>query len=103
MVLGRSPASVLVKLPVPMPSVVLLLETVGFGLVFQHTPRKVTESPPSELIEPPLTAAFCVIEVIVAVVSTGRSASVFSDPVFLQENKVNEKRTLVTQEVSISN
>jgi hypothetical protein len=44
---------VLVKEPVPDPSVVLKLDVVGFGLVLQHIPRCVTAEPPLEITLPP--------------------------------------------------
>jgi len=46
----------LVNDPVPDPSVVLLFAVVGFEEVLQHTPRAVTEAPPSLEMFPPLDA-----------------------------------------------
>ena len=43
----------LVKEPVPDPSVVWLSVATGFGVMFQHTPRAVTGSPPSAVTSPP--------------------------------------------------
>ena len=44
----------LVKLPVPSPSVVILLLIVGFKSVPQHTPLAETIAMPSEVTLPPL-------------------------------------------------
>ena len=61
----------LVKVPVPVPSVVCALLMVGFWFILQHTPRAVTEAPPSLLIVPPETALLLLIEEIPAVVREG--------------------------------
>ena len=62
----------LVNVPVPVPSVVLVLNAiVGFADVFQHTPRAVTGAFPSLVIFPPLLAVVCVINVITEVVRVG--------------------------------
>ena len=66
----------LVKVPGPEPSVVLELAKEGFWVVAQHTPRAVTEEPPSDVILPPLVAVVEVIADGVAVVSTGAIAVV---------------------------
>jgi len=66
----------LVKLPVPVPSVVLLSVIEGFWLVLQQTPLAVTPDPPSELMLPPLLAEVEVTEVNALVVKTGRLAVV---------------------------
>jgi len=79
-VLAVKPVRELVKLPVPVPSVVLVLnEIVGFADVLQHTPRAVTVAPPSLVILPPLVAVVLVIEdaaVVVRVGTTGATALV---------------------------
>ena len=59
------------KLPVPLPSVVCESVRVGFWEVLQHTPRAVTDAPPSEVTLPPLVAEFSVILLIADVVTTG--------------------------------
>jgi hypothetical protein len=70
--LSVSPVRLLVNAPVPVPSVVLVLnEIVGFDVVFQHTPRAVTDAPPSLVILPPLVAVELVIEDAAVVVSVG--------------------------------
>ena len=52
-----------IKLPVPLPSVVLVVSAaVGPGEVLQQTPRAVTAEPPSLLILPPLRADVFVIK-----------------------------------------
>lgn len=50
---GFSPLNVLEKVPIPEPSLVLELLTVGFCSVLQQTPRDVTEAPPSLVTLPP--------------------------------------------------
>ena len=58
------PVIELEKFPIPVPSVVFVEnDTVGFGLVFQTTPRAVTKAPPSDSIDPPLVNALEVIAV----------------------------------------
>ena len=66
----------LVKLPVPVPSLVLLLAVVGFWLVLQQTPRAVTVAPPSEVTFPPLVAVVWVIFEAAVVEITGRVTAV---------------------------
>ena len=61
----------LVKVPVPLPSVVLLLVMVGPEEVPQHIPLEVTALPASEIMLPPLEAALSVIELISEVVIFG--------------------------------
>jgi len=59
--LAVSPVMLLVKVPVPDPSVVLELEVVGLVLVLQHIPLAVTDAFPSEVTFPPPEAV--VVEV----------------------------------------
>jgi len=67
-----SPVILLVKLPVPDPSTVLVLNaTVAPELVLQQTPRAVTAEPPSPLIVPPDEADDAVIAAIAVVVRLG--------------------------------
>jgi hypothetical protein len=47
---------------------------VGLIEVFQHTPRAVTEDPPSLVIFPPQVAVLVVIEITVVVVRVGITA-----------------------------
>ena len=62
----------LVKLPAPDPSVVLVLNaTVGAADVLQQTPRAVIVEPPSEVVTPPDTAVVELIAVIAFVTRTG--------------------------------
>jgi hypothetical protein len=75
-VAGLSPVRLLTKLPVPTPSIVLLLDIVGSADVFQHTPLAVIAAPPSEVIFPPLEAVVPETEVTVEVVTVGISALV---------------------------
>ena len=71
--LSDKPVIELVKLPVPVPSVVVSSATVGVGLVLQHTPRAVTVAPPSDVMVPPLCAVVCDIALTSAVVKTGET------------------------------
>ena len=62
----------LVKLPVPVPSAVLVLnEVVAPELVLQQTPLAVTADPPSALTTPPDEADEAVIAEIAVVVKAG--------------------------------
>jgi hypothetical protein len=61
----------LVKLPVPVPSLVLLSAVVGLGLVLQQTPRAVTVAPPSSVTFPPESAVVEVMLEIAVVVMVG--------------------------------
>ncbi len=61
----------LVKLPDPVPFVVLLWLVVGSAAVFQHTPRAVTAPPPSALMVPPVVAPDSVMALTLVLVSTG--------------------------------
>jgi len=58
---GVKPVIELVKLPAPLPSVVLLSAVVGLGAVLQQTPRAVTEVLPSDVTFPPQVAVVSVI------------------------------------------
>jgi len=60
-----------VKLPIPVPSVVIKLLMVGLAVVDQQTPLAVMVPPPAEVIFPPETAVVIVIEVTAAVVRVG--------------------------------
>ena len=67
-----NPVIELVNIPVPVPSVVLVLNTiVGFTDVLQQTPRAVILAPPSLVTFPPLVAVVDVIEDVVAVERVG--------------------------------
>jgi len=61
----------LVNTPVPVPSEVLLSAVVGEPVVFQHTPRAVTASPPSLVTFPPLSAVVPVMLEMAVVVTVG--------------------------------
>ena len=68
----------LAKIPVPVPSIVLVDKAmVGFAVVAQQTPRAVTVAPPSLDILPPLVAVVIVMAVVVAVVIVGNAVDVF--------------------------
>ena len=77
--LNVKPVRLLIKTPVPLPSVVWLSAVVGFGFVPQHTPRKITVAPPSDVTFPPLVAVvghMFVTAVVVTVGSIGFSSVV---------------------------
>ena len=65
----------LVKVPVPVPSEVLLLAIVDPPVVDQHTPRAVTEAPPSYEMMPPdeaeadVMAVICVVLLMVGILA----------------------------------
>ena len=64
----------LVKIPVPVPSVVLVGKAiVGLAAVLQQTPRAVMVAPPSAVTLPPLAAVVMVIAVIEVVVTVGNA------------------------------
>ena len=80
MVPDVNPVMLLVKVPVPVPSVVLGSEVVGFTEVLQHTPLAVIAAPPSLVISPPLLAVVVAIAITLAVVITGaESATVVNE------------------------
>ena len=72
-VFAVKPVMLLVKLPVPAPSVVLLSAMVGAGPMLQQTPQAVTVEPPSEVTVPPLVAVVCAILLTADVVNTAMS------------------------------
>ena len=57
-----NPPTELVKLPNPVPLLVLESSMVGFGLVPQQTPLSVIAEPPSIAMLPPHTAVFFVMD-----------------------------------------
>ena len=61
----------MLKLPVPVPPLILLSEVVGVWLVPQQTPLAVTVAPPSEVTSPPPIAKIEVILETVANVTVG--------------------------------
>jgi hypothetical protein len=63
----------LVKVPVPVPSVVLLLAVVGPDDVFQHIPLAVTVAVPADVTLPPPVALVCVKLPTSEVFTTGAS------------------------------
>ena len=72
MVAAVSPVILLVKLPAPVPTDVLVLNAiVAPELVLQHTPLAVTAEPPSVVIFPPEPAVVLVTEETVVVVRAG--------------------------------
>ena len=73
MVFLVNPVILLVKDPVPVPSAVLESDSDGLEDVDQHTPRAVTEVPPSLDTLPPETAAISVIPDVSFVVTEAKS------------------------------
>ena len=71
MALGLRPVILLVKGPVPVPSVVWASNRVGLTDVLQQTPRAVTGVPPSLVTFPPLEAVVAVMEDAATVVTVG--------------------------------
>ena len=74
-----SPVRLLVKIPVPVPSTVLLFAVVGLGLVLQHTPRAVMPPPPESVTSPPPVALVNVISVMGVVVTVASTGEVVND------------------------
>ncbi len=66
----------LVKVPVPVPSVVWLPDVVGLAEVLQHTPLAVTAAPPASVTFPPLAAVVAVMSETAVVVTVGATAFV---------------------------
>jgi hypothetical protein len=66
-----NPVKVLVKTPVPIPSLVMVPDVVGLGTRPYATPRLVTNAPPSLLILPPVNAAIALTPEIFSVVTVG--------------------------------
>ena len=80
--LADKPLIVEVNVPVPVPSVVLVLkDTVGPELVDQTTPRADIVAPPSDVILPPLLASVEVMEPIDDVVKVATNAFTVMLPV----------------------
>jgi hypothetical protein len=71
-----NPVKLLVKLPVPVPSVECESVMVGFAAVDQQAPLAVTAPPPSAVIFPPETAVVIAIEVAAVVVRVGTTIAV---------------------------
>jgi len=76
-VFAVSPVMGLMKVPVPVPSLVLVVSAVvGLTDVLQHTPRAVTVAPPSAVTLPPLVAVVCAMEVAAVVITAGTTGLV---------------------------
>ncbi len=73
---GDNPVTLLIKLLGPVPSLVLLLEVVGFCVVLQHIPLADTADPPSNVIAPPVVNDDAVMLLAVDVVKVGITALV---------------------------
>jgi capsular polysaccharide biosynthesis protein len=73
LVAGVKPVILLVKLPVPLLSLVFEPVISGFVAAPQQTPRAVTSAPPSSVILPPVDTEVVVILLIAVVVSVGIS------------------------------
>ena len=68
--MADNPVIVLVKVPVPEPSVVCKPVATGLAVVDQQTPRAVTGEPPSEVTFPPESAPVSEMPVTASVVTT---------------------------------
>jgi len=69
-VFADNPVMLLVNVPVPVPSTVLVVNAVvGLALVLQQIPLAVMVAPPSDVMLPPLVAVVVVMLVGVVVVS----------------------------------
>jgi hypothetical protein len=77
-VFETSPVRVLVKLPEVVPSLVLLLATVGLGVIAQQTPRAVSVASAATVTLPPLIAEIDVISLTAVVVRVASGS--FSQP-----------------------
>ena len=66
---GINPTIELLKVPVPVPSEVILSPIVGLVVILQQMPLTVTEEPPSDVTFPPLEALVVVILDAAVVVS----------------------------------
>ena len=74
MVFGDRPVRDELKLPVPVPSVVLVeSEIVGLGLVDHTTPLFVMDDPPSDIMLPPDVTVVVVTELADTVLTIGRT------------------------------
>ena len=69
---GVNEVRLLVKAPVPVPSVVKVCAMVGLGVVLQQMPRAETAAPPSLVTWPPPVAVVFVMAVRAAVVTVGK-------------------------------
>lgn len=90
----------LVKTPVPVPSLVLLSEIVGFWIVLQHTPRAVIAAPPEAVILPPEAAEEDVIAETADVVNTGICITSFLQ-LFVSSNDAPTITNEKTQNMSL--
>jgi hypothetical protein len=75
-VAGSKPVRLLVKLPVPVPLVVLEFAIVGSAVVAQQTPLAVTAPPPSAVIFPPEVAVVIKTAEAAVVVRVGTATGV---------------------------
>ena len=72
-----NPVMLLVNVPVPVPSTVLVVNViVGLTVVLQQIPLAVMVAPPSEVMFPPDVAVVLVMLLIVFVVTVGILANV---------------------------
>jgi hypothetical protein len=71
-VLAVKPVRLLVKLPKPLPLMIVVFAVVGEGLVLKQTPRCVMSEPPSLVMLPPEIAVVSAIELIAVVVRVAK-------------------------------
>ena len=69
------------KLPLPLPSIVLLSAIVGLTSVLQHTPRIMIDELPSSVIVPPLVALTPVISETGVVLTVGTFSFLHPDKI----------------------
>ena len=79
------PVRLLVKVPVPVPSSVLLSDVVGDCDVLQQTPFAVIDAPPSSVTFPPEDAVVWAIAVTLLVDTEGRVGSFSQDVRYIIE------------------
>ena len=90
------------KVPLVVPSVVLLFEVVGVEVVLQQIPEAVMTDPPFDVIVPPALAAYFVILDAAVVVSDGAIAIVEKLVSVVDKNKVDIE-AYQTEVISLNN
>ena len=87
------------KVPLPVPSLVWLPVTTGFGEVLQQTPRAVMSMPPLLVMFPPLVAVVAVMDVRGVVVRVGNVAVIFSNVSSFWQPKVIMAKRIIQRKV----
>jgi hypothetical protein len=93
-VLGFRPVTILLKLPVPVPSEVFESAVVGSGLILQQIPLAVTSAEPSEVTLPPDCTEYWVMTLVAEVVNTGAEVTggSLTVPDFVQETNTKIRK-----------